>query len=238
MIRIRLGYTKLFKKEYEAWTGAKSRCSNPKSFAWKYYGGRGISFCEKWRNSFQDFLNDVGPAPKKTDTLDRINNNGNYEPGNVRWVSKQKNLQNKRNAHLITFRGQTRHLWDWCERLKLNYNLIERRLNGYKMNPEQALTKPVGGGKFITFRGENHNMDQWAKKLHILPITIQMRFRRGWPVEKVLTTPVHRCRRGMVYTYKGKTLTVAEWAKHFEIDYRIMHYRIHAVRSPFQPYAS
>lgn len=82
-------------KEYRAWMGMKTRCLNPKNSGYKYYGGRGITICERWLNNFENFLLDVGRAPSSKLSIDRIDNNGNYEPGNCRWATLLQQNQNK-----------------------------------------------------------------------------------------------------------------------------------------------
>lgn len=82
--------------EYEAWSGMSKRCYNVKTKAYSYYGGRGITVCDRWRNSFEDFLADVGRKPTPAHTLDRINSDGNYEPGNVRWATRRVQRINQR----------------------------------------------------------------------------------------------------------------------------------------------
>lgn len=82
--------------EYKAWESAKARCFQPNHHGFKNYGGRGITMCEEWRNDFPAFLAHVGPRPHPTYSIDRINNNGNYEPGNVRWATKTQQIHNRR----------------------------------------------------------------------------------------------------------------------------------------------
>ena len=82
-------------KEYTAWESMKARCYNKNYHHYNCYGGRGIKVCDKWLNDFQAFLNDVGYAPNVDYSLDRINNNGHYEPGNVRWADIYQQNQNK-----------------------------------------------------------------------------------------------------------------------------------------------
>jgi hypothetical protein len=81
--------------EYRVWQGMVARCINPRVSGFKYYGGRGITVCERWRDSFLNFLADMGTRPEGL-TLDRINNDGNYEPGNCRWASWSVQNANKR----------------------------------------------------------------------------------------------------------------------------------------------
>lgn len=82
--------------EYRSWKHAKERCHNPRTKAWARYGGRGIAMCEEWRNSFEAFIAHVGPKPSPKHSIDRINNDGNYEPGNVRWATPKEQVANQR----------------------------------------------------------------------------------------------------------------------------------------------
>ena len=80
--------------EYGVWANMKDRCHNPNNGSYDRYGGRGISVCEQWMNSFSIFYKDMGPKPFKTAQIDRIDNNGNYEPHNCRWVTPLSNSRN------------------------------------------------------------------------------------------------------------------------------------------------
>lgn len=83
--------------EYRIWAGMIGRCTYPSHTGWKDYGGRGIQVCQRWRESFLAFLADVGPLPGPGFSIDRFpNNNGNYEPGNVRWATRKQQAANKR----------------------------------------------------------------------------------------------------------------------------------------------
>lgn len=81
--------------EYRAWAHIISRCTNSNTCDWPNYGGRGITVCKRWRRSFQNFLSDMGPRPVGT-SIDRKNNDGNYEPSNCRWATKVQQARNRR----------------------------------------------------------------------------------------------------------------------------------------------
>jgi len=87
-------------KEYRAWCGMKERCSRPESRAYPIYGGRGITVCERWTDSFEAFLSDLGRAPSRLHTLERVDVNGNYEPSNVRWATVTEQNRNTRSVRL------------------------------------------------------------------------------------------------------------------------------------------
>ncbi len=125
---------------YTVWAGMISRCADAKHKAYENYGGRGILVCDRWK-SFDSFFADMGHQPFRGATLERENNSGNYEPGNVHWATKIEQANNKRNNRLITFRGETLTLAQWAEKTGLKRETIAMRLRrGW--SAEKALTVP------------------------------------------------------------------------------------------------
>lgn len=113
---------------YAVWSSIMTRCTNPKTANWNDYGGRGITVCERWRNSFEAFLEDVGERPSKDHSIDRKDVNGNYEPGNVRWATRAEQCRNKRTNRKITIGGETHCLSEWEEIKGLPKKRITSRL--------------------------------------------------------------------------------------------------------------
>lgn len=131
--------------EYFAWRSMKQRCSDPAVENYYRYGGRGIRVCEQWNGpeSFEAFLSDVGLRPSSSHTLERIDNNGNYEPGNVRWATAKENARNRSDNRLITFRGETLTLVEWSEKTGIKQATLTSRIDQRKWTIKDAFTKTV-----------------------------------------------------------------------------------------------
>jgi hypothetical protein len=114
--------------EYVIWSGMISRCFNPSKRAFPDYGGRGITVCERWRNSFSNFYSDMGPRPSRWHSIDREDNDGNYEPGNCRWATRSEQNRNRRDNHLVTVNGVTRCVGEWSELTGIHPEVIRKRL--------------------------------------------------------------------------------------------------------------
>ena len=124
----RITHNKSNTPEYEAWAHIVQRCTNPRCKAWKHYGARGISICDEWRRSFESFLAHIGLRPSPKHSIDRINNDGNYEPGNVRWATLYQQRRNHRANRLVSFRGKTQCLMDWATELGVPHQVLQWRL--------------------------------------------------------------------------------------------------------------
>ena len=120
------------KPEYMVWQGMKQRCYYDKCISYHNYGGRGIKVCKRWKDSFENFLKDMGNRPTPKHSLDRINPNKNYCKSNCRWATSKQQSINKRHSVYITINGVKKHISEWAEETKVPHARIRQRLyRGY-----------------------------------------------------------------------------------------------------------
>lgn len=124
--------------EYAIWKEMNRRCSTPTNKEYHNYGGRGIEVCEQWRHSFTTFYADMGKRPDGLQ-LDRINNDGDYNPENCRWTTPTVQANNTRLNRYFTIDGRTQTLAEWCRERGVRYGRVNGRLNRLGYTIEQAL---------------------------------------------------------------------------------------------------
>jgi hypothetical protein len=160
---------------YNTWISMKQRCYNPDNPSHRYYGARGITVCDRWKASFEAFISDLGPRPDGT-SLDRIDVNGNYEPGNCRWATPKEQANNKTDNRTVSYRGLTTNLKSLCEYVNVKYDLVRERLNaGWSI--DDAINQPVH--RLITYNGESRTLAEWGEILGISYGTLYDRHRKG-----------------------------------------------------------
>lgn len=133
-------------REYGIWESMLARCYNKNNSNWKFYGGRGITVCAQWREDFTRFLADVGKSPTCQHTIDRYpDQNGNYEPGNVRWATMKEQSRNTRRNQWAMHNGERRLVIEVCEEIGLHPGTVRtRRINGW---PEKYWFIPLRTGR-------------------------------------------------------------------------------------------
>lgn len=114
------------KRIYHIWQGMKQRCFDKNATHYKDYGGRGITVCERWLK-FENFLEDMGERPEGK-SLDRINNNGDYEPENCSWATNKEQSNNQRMNRNVCFNGETHNMMEWSKILGFNYQTVISRI--------------------------------------------------------------------------------------------------------------
>lgn len=127
--------------EYITWSGTKNRCFNKNDVDYPYYGGRGIKVCERWLgvNGFSNFLEDMGERPTPKHTLDRKDNDGNYEPSNCKWETRLTQANNTRQNHILEFNGRKQTIAQWAREIGVSRDALKYRIyRGWTV--ERALT--------------------------------------------------------------------------------------------------
>ncbi len=114
--------------EYQTWRAMHQRCSNQNDVRYSCYGGRGIKVCERWRK-FENFYADMGPRPSRKLSLERDNNDGDYEPSNCRWATPKHQARNRRSNRIVTVKGKAMTLAEAVERAGASYGTVAARLN-------------------------------------------------------------------------------------------------------------
>jgi hypothetical protein len=125
-------------KLYKTWLGMLKRCRNPNYREYAYYGGRGITVCERWKE-FENFYNDMFPSYAEGLSLDRLDNDQGYGPENCKWSTVAEQNRNKRSNVNVEINGKIQCLQDWCNEFGLNYKTVQTRIRDGK-NPKEALT--------------------------------------------------------------------------------------------------
>lgn len=132
--------------EYKTWSAMLARCYDPTEDYYYRYGGRGIAMCDAWRTSFAAFFRDVGERPGPGYSIERIDNDGDYAPGNVRWATAKEQARNTRRNRNIEIDGRTQCVAAWAEELGVRPQLIFKRL-GIGWSERDAVLTPVGGSR-------------------------------------------------------------------------------------------
>ena len=178
---------------YNIWHNMRTRCYNPNYTYYNRYGGRGIAICEEWNKyeTFKKWALENGYSDNLT--LDRKDNNKNYDPSNCRWVSRKTQANNRNNGLIIEFEGKRKTCAEWSEETGISYKTLENRIR-HGWPSEKILTTPVDKKyrtpMIINFFGEEISVAEAARRLGFEESTLRNRILRGWTVEKAITTPL------------------------------------------------
>lgn len=138
--RITHGQTKT--REYRIWQGMLQRCTNPNCEEYPIYGGRGIIVCPAWSESFEAFISHMGLRPSPRHSIERLDTNGNYEPGNCRWATPKEQSNNRRDTHYVVFKGERMPIALLADRHSIRQETLRGRLRrGWSL--EDAVLEPV-----------------------------------------------------------------------------------------------
>jgi hypothetical protein len=195
--RVESGQRSAFPSEYRIWGGMKSRCLNPNTRGYAYYGARGITVCDRWLESFDAFLEDMGPRPSPAHSIDRVDNDGPYSKTNCRWETQAQQLRHTRRSVYIEYNGERLIVAEWAARLGVTPQLISSRLRarwttgqvlGFEPPPRHR-PGPRDGRRTTAAQRGGRGYLECAAALGISPQAISMRLAQGWPVELALRAP-------------------------------------------------
>ena len=177
------------------------RCENPKRQQYSRYGGRGIKVCEEWHNYeiFRKWALENGYRhPLK---LDRIDNNGNYEPSNCRWISKKEQMNNRSSNTKYTYDGETHTLSEWADIYKINKETFYTRWSNGKRGTELFAPAKIKmkNREPIEYNGKTQTIRQWSEEYNINYSTLIKRLDSGMDISTALTKPVDKRFRNSKY---------------------------------------
>lgn len=182
---------------FNIWQAMKGRCNRHSSIEYKNYGGRGITYDERWEK-FESFYEDMGKSyeehvkefGEKDTSIDRINVDGNYCKENCKWSTIKEQANNKTSTKFITYNNETHSLMQWAKLVGIPYKTISNRLiKGW--SEEDALYTPIRKPMKFVYNGEEHTITEWAKITGISRDAIDSRLTElHWNIEEALTAPV------------------------------------------------
>lgn len=167
-------------KEYRAWVGIKQRCTDPTHKAWHRYGGRGITMCQEWIESFEKFYAHVGDPPTEAHTIDRMDNERGYEPGNVRWATRKEQANNRSSNTWVEYDGKRMTWAQWADHLHVPYQVLMDRVK--RKQPIEKVLQPRlydERNAPVKIGDRAMSLRDWAAETGISYQTLYARWRMG-----------------------------------------------------------
>lgn len=210
--------------EYNSWQGMRQRCHNPNNPAYPDYGARGIEVCERWRVSFENFLEDMGRAPGPEYSIDRYpDTNGNYEPDNCRWATREEQLNNTRRNDIREYEGERLSRAQIARKVGINNRTLTYRLNS-GMSLEQATPQPLKVERTYTHDGQTKTLREWADQTGFEYNVLYQRVEHGgWTITQALAK---QPKKAKTFLFNNKECTVREISEATGIEYKTLHARL------------
>lgn len=199
---------------HNIWLDMKGRCTNPNHPRYCSYGGRGITICPEWSNSFATFREWAMDNGYRDDlSVDRIDNNSGYCPENCRFTDSIQQANNKGNNYHITYNGRTQTINEWARELGLSVKTLRSRIDRSKWSIKEALLTPAATpNKLYTYNGETHTIVEWAQLKGMSEATLRSRLNNeGWSFDKAITEPITQNEKYL--EYNGEVHTQKEWGE-------------------------
>lgn len=198
------------------YNGMRLRCYNENNVNYKYYGGKGVTICDEWLLSFENFFDwAINNGYNENLTIDRIDSEKEYSPDNCEWSTKKEQAYNRSMSVKLTLNGRTMYMTEWAEELEIDKKILSWRYNN-GWSDEEILSRPRDYKESkLLLNGETHSMSEWSRITGIKVATISDRMKKGWSVEDALTkTPNDR---EIKITHNKETRTLTEWAKMLDV---------------------
>lgn len=236
------------------WNGMHKRCKSVRPEVAQNYSDRGIRVCPEW-DSFESFasyvINTIGvpdfDSPQRF-TLDRIDNDKGYEPGNVRWASYAENLRNRRCNRVVEYMGESVTIAELADRHGMKYGLLMDRIARHGWSVEKAITTPTQHDRrrtvpyrskvetVLELNGRSQTLSEWCREVGAELETVRSRLARGWPPEKALAAPSDKGRsskeKAERFMHEGHPRTIRELAALSGIKVPTLRYRLQVLRMP------
>lgn len=186
--------TKIYKRIKTIYANMISRCTNEKNPSFKRYGNKGISVCDEWLSSFDNFLNwSLLNGYDDSLTIDRISNKSGYSPSNCRWATRKQQSNNKSDNHIIEFNGKVKTLSELADEFNIPYDVLNNRISMYHWDIEKAVTTPIrkhinrkSNRGVIIFENKKYYKSDFCKLFNINQNTLDTQLQRGWTIEEIV----------------------------------------------------
>jgi hypothetical protein len=191
---------RMSKLTHNSWEAMRRRCRDKNLSGYPDYGGRGIKVCARWdkpRAGFRNFLDDMGERPSPEHSIDRVDNDGDYEPGNCRWATIAEQSLNRRNNRRVTIGDETLCSLEWAQRYGMKLTTIHGRMRRGETF-EQALKRPAGPARIsrmLTVGDVTLSLAEWCRRLGIDEGTVGTRLKAGRSVQEALFDPISTLRK-------------------------------------------
>ena len=212
--------------EYQVWTKMIRRCHNCNDDNYSNYGGRGIIVCEEWRYSFENFLKDMGRRPESGYSIERIDNNGNYEPNNCRWATDKEQRRNKRNSRFVQFKNEFITIAELSERYKIPYQTILQRVNaGYE--GDDLVSDSLKRNRSYLYEGKYRTISEISKMTDMNDTTLYRRL-------EILKLPIERAVDKYLFSgdklieFKGNRVHLSDLSRQYKISMATLKNRVSA----------
>ena len=198
------------------YNGMRLRCYNENSINYKYYGGKGVTICDEWLLSFENFFDwAINNGYNENLTIDRTDSEKEYSPDNCKWSTKKEQAYNRSMSVKLTLNGRTMYMTEWAEELEIDKKILSWRYNN-GWSDEEILSRPRDYKESkLLLNGETHSMSEWSRITGIKVATISDRMKKGWSVEDALTKSPND--RKIKITHNKETRTLTEWAKMLDV---------------------